>query len=395
MKILILSHIFHPATDGGSKILYQLSQKLKTNHQILVVTSNCKSTDDFINPKSATLETSSRNIIRLPVYKRLRRPLKLINLILKSSHLSILQKGPVFKIIPSLKTLFIIKNFKPDLIISGPFPTAINLYALLLKNIFHTKLLTAPCFHHQDPLFQNNSLTRVLQKSDLIWALTNFEKKYFKTKLSIHSQKILPIGAGINTPFLVNPKNISFPLIPNILFIGSFSAHKNIILLIDAFTLLFQNSPSPKNCHLTLAGQKTLYYPTIKKHLKNIPQKVRQRIHFVINFKSHQLKQLIDQSTVLVLPSREESFGLVLVETWARGKPVIVNHIPTLKELVNKTNGGLTFRHNSSKNLYFILQKLLDNHQLQKDLGLNGFNYVSNHLTWDKISKRLWSEISS
>jgi hypothetical protein len=49
MKVLLISHIFPPAVDGGSKVVYKLGQYLKSqNHQILYLSSNCSSTDDFV-----------------------------------------------------------------------------------------------------------------------------------------------------------------------------------------------------------------------------------------------------------------------------------------------------------------------------------------------------------
>jgi glycosyltransferase involved in cell wall biosynthesis len=61
-----------------------------------------------------------------------------------------------------------------------------------------------------------------------------------------------------------------------------------------------------------------------------------QNIKFIFSFPQKKLTQLIDSSTILILPSAQESFGLVLLESWARGKPVITSNIPPLLELVKK-----------------------------------------------------------
>lgn len=390
MNIVILSHIFFPATDGGSKILHILSKYLKSDNRIMVVTSNCTCTDDFVNPQSKTTLKSTENIIRLPVYKNFRRPLKLINLFIKSQTLEIFQKGPFFKILPTLKTYLHLKQFRPDLIICGPFPTTIPLYAKILKKLLSCRLLIAPCFHYNDRLFQNNSLINSLHQSDYIWALTDFEKRFLSNTHKVNLHKIYSIGAGVESSLLINPTKINFPKAQNILYVGSFSAHKNITILLDAFSEISKKH----QITLTLAGQKTLYYPKIAQKINRLQPHIKKNIKIINSFPDNKLINLIDSASVLVLPSREESFGLVLLEAWARGKPVVVNNTPALKELVTKSKGGLIFNYNSSRHLSSILSKLLENYKLQQSLGLNGFHYVKKYHTWDKINKSLWSKIS-
>ncbi|MGI5841563.1 MAG: glycosyltransferase family 4 protein [Patescibacteria group bacterium] len=396
MKLLLVTHIFPPAIDGGSKILWNLSQYLSKNNDILVITSNCHSTDDFVNPRSTIPKYKDNNtqnyqIIRLPVYKNITRPLKLLNLLFHSSSLNILTKGPVFKFIPFLATLIIIKKYQPDLIITGPFPTACNLYSQVFKKLFSAKMLSAPCFHANDNFFHAKPLINTLHSADYIWALSRFEKNYLNNNFNVHPNKILALGAGIENDLLIKPTNINFPETPHLLFIGSLAAHKNIIDLISAFRLLYKKFPQAK---LTIAGKKTLYYPIIEKYIKKLPQNIQRQIIFAFNFKNDNLKKLIDKSSVLVLPSREESFGLVLIESWARGKPVITSDIPTLKELVKKTRGGITFELGSADCLAKAIDSLFTNPKLSRSLGLNGFIYVKNNLTWDRITKSLWSKVS-
>jgi glycosyltransferase involved in cell wall biosynthesis len=98
---------------------------------------------------------------------------------------------------------------------------------------------------------------------------------------------------------------------------------------------------------------------------------------------------------VLISPSTQESFGLVLLEAWARSKPVIAADIPASSELINKTNGGLIFKTNDSDDLTKKINILLKDSRLQKQLGRNGFKYVQSHATWDRIGQALWSKISS
>lgn len=401
MKVLLLSHIFPPAIDGGSRVIYKLGQYFQSNkHQTLYLSSNCFSTDDFINPKSTKKNKSHHNFIKLPVYKFLRRPLKFTNLFIPSksylwSLLTVFQKGPIFKLVPFIKATLKVIKFKPQLIIAGPLPTTIVLYAKFFQKITHSKLLINPSFHQNDSDFNQKILIKSLQNADFIWSLTQFESQHFIRKLKIDPQKIILAGNGIDPELFskTNKKNLNNNKEKNLLFIGSISAHKGADLLIESFSSLLSN-PKYQNITLTIAGQKTLFYPQLQKLIKSLNPKVKSKIKFVFNFPQSKLSQLIDNSTCLILPSSHESFGLVLIESWARNTPVITSNIPQLQELVTNSKAGLTFQKNNSADLKLKIKKMIDNSELRQQLGKNGYSYVKNNYTWPKIGKKICQKIS-
>lgn len=351
MRFLLISHIFPPAIDGGSSHLNSIGDCIaKQGHQIFHLSTNCRSTDDFITPK-----------------------------IFKLIH-PILSKGPIFKTIPFLKSLLLIRRFRPDYIIGGPFPTTISIYARLIQKITSAKLILIPCFHPTDPIFSHPSLIKTLRQADYVLTLTDFEKKYLIKHFHLHSQKIKIIPSGIPKT-LLKKNHATFPSKPNILYIGSFSAHKGIEPLIKSI---------PPNCILTLAGQKTLYWPRIKKQIKSLPISTQKNIKTILNFPSSKLPQIIDSCTCLVLPSTQESFGKVILEAWARKKPVIVKNTPAPIELVKNSHGGLIFKNNLKQQII----KLLTNPKSCQQLGQNGYNFVKKSYTWDKIGKDICQKLS-
>jgi glycosyltransferase involved in cell wall biosynthesis len=413
-KIICLSHIFPPAVDGGSRVIYKLGQYFqKQNNQVLYISSDCFSTDDFTKTKYLKSKKLAPDQLKLLVYHHLRRPLKFINLLLpKKSYpyqlLQTLQKGPVFKLLPFLKTTVQIIKFKPNLIIAGPLPTTIVLYANFLKKITKSKLLINASFHTTDFDFHYLPLIKTLQKSDYLWTLTKFETNYFIKNFKINPNKIILAGNGIdesflikkNKPYLTNKVSLfkGKTGLPgkgfNILFIGSLSAHKGLSTLIQSFSSLLSNQLfNYSTIQLTIAGQKTLYYPQIKKQINNLPKNIKSKIKFIFNFPQDKLSQIIDSCDILVLPSKQESFGLVLIESWARQKPVIVSNIPSLSEIVKKTQGGLIFKLDNPIDLAQKISKLLKNPKLNYQLGQNGFNYVKNNYTWEKVGQKLKEKI--
>lgn len=397
-RILLISHIFPPAVDGGSRVIFKLGQYLETqNHQTLYLSSDCSSTDDFTKNKFIKSPKLNPNQIKLPVYHYLRRPLKFISLFFpKKSYfhqfLNVFQKGPIFKFTPFITTTIEIIKFKPDLIIAGPLPTTTILYANFLKKITYSKLLVNASFHPTDPDFHQKPLIKTLQFADYLWTLTQFETDYFIKNFHINPQKIILTGNGVDSNFL-DPCPVKGKVREgfNILFIGSFSAHKGIDTLIKSFSRI-NNLQSAK---LTLAGQKTLCFPKISKLIKQQPKEIQKNINLVFNFPQSKLSQLIDNCDVLILPSKQESFGLVLIEALARSKPIITSNIPALSEIVQKTNGGLTFQVDSSADLTQKIKEIINNPKLANQLGQNGFNYVKNNYTWSNVGKNICQRITS
>jgi glycosyltransferase involved in cell wall biosynthesis len=288
MKILAISHIFPPAIDGGSKVVYQLSHQLESQgHNVIYLSSDCSSTDDFVKPKykkSKTLKIQHSKFLKIPVYHHLRRPLKFINLFIpKNSYfhqlLQIFQKGPIFKIIPFIRVSIKIIKFKPDLIIAGPLPTTVILYANFFKKILSAKLLINSSFHQSDPDFSRLPLIKTLQFADYLWTLTKYETDFFIKKLNINPKKIILAGNGVELNFLKTKKNKSKNknLSPTILFIGSLTSHKRVDLLIKSFSTIYHLRP---NTSLIIVGQKTLFFPQIEKLFKSLPKSVQKQIHF-------------------------------------------------------------------------------------------------------------------
>ena len=398
-KFLLISHIFPPAIDGGSKVINKLGHFFEQqNHQTLYLSSNCSTTDDFIKSNPKISPKILPNQIKLPVYHQLRLPLKIINLFLPPKLyfyglLKIFQKGPVFKLIPFLKATLKITKFNPDFIIAGPLPTTTILYAKFFHKITKAKLLINASFHQTDQDFFATPLIKTLQKTDYLWTLTQYETDYFIKKIHINPNKIIFAGNGVDPRFIIKkPKKTT----NNIMFIGNLSAHKRVDFLIKTFfNLIFQN-PKYKSVRLTIVGQKTLFYPKINKIYQSFPSNIKKQIKFKFNvITTKQLTKEIDQCQFLVLPSIQESFGLVLIESWARGKPVITTNIPPLQELVTKSNGGLTFKIDNQDNLQKQLTKLLDHPKLCQQLGKNGLNYVKNNYTWPIVGQKIWKKISS
>ena len=93
---------------------------------------------------------------------------------------------------------------------------------------------------------------------------------------------------------------------------------------------------------------------------------------------------LLQNTQALVLPSRFEGWGIVVLEAAACGKPVIVSDIPELQYAVD-AGFGISFRTGDAKDLAQKITFLIENEQLRREMGQKAREYAKDY-TWDKIA---------
>jgi glycosyltransferase involved in cell wall biosynthesis len=105
-------------------------------------------------------------------------------------------------------------------------------------------------------------------------------------------------------------------------------------------------------------------------------------------------KDFFNSIDCLLFPSKFESFGLVMVEAWERGVPVICSDIPAFRELklfANELEQGLVFASEKNDSLttkitYFLdAQSFFQSQSHQKDLHETAQNHFSLDIAVAKI----------
>lgn len=120
---------------------------------------------------------------------------------------------------------------------------------------------------------------------------------------------------------------------------------------------------------------------------------------------SKQRPELIDRRTILLpqateadkdaayacasmvcLPSAAEAFGMVLVESWTHGVPVIASRIPALTEIVDDGYDGLLVERETTR-LASAIASLLENPERAAIMGARGKRKVEERFEWSRIGK--------
>ena len=177
-----------------------------------------------------------------------------------------------------------------------------------------------------------------------------------------------------------------------VLFVGALDrAHhyRRVDVLIEAISKI--NNP---NVHLVLAGDGDLL-AEFKRMAANL--EIMSRVHFLGKVPHHKLPEVYSIADIVVLPSQiQESFGMVLIEAMASGKPVIATNLPGVRTVVTDGIDGLLVQACDSFDLSIRIQELLDDPQKRRVMGQLGRVKVEQQYAWpivvDKLEK-LYAEV--
>jgi glycosyltransferase involved in cell wall biosynthesis len=168
---------------------------------------------------------------------------------------------------------------------------------------------------------------------------------------------------------------------PTVLAVGRMDPVKRQDLLLDAIALVRRRHPTVK-CLLvggesfsTKAGG--LKQSKARDWLRHLQAKVRSlrltpNVVFTGTVSSRELAAAYGAADVFVHPAPWEGFGLVVVEAWTHGCPVIVSRDAGVAELVSEGVNGYTVRPGSATALAERIVQLLDHPDRAERMGAIG-----------------------
>jgi glycosyltransferase involved in cell wall biosynthesis len=167
----------------------------------------------------------------------------------------------------------------------------------------------------------------------------------------------------------------------NVLFAGAVSLRKGVPYLLEAFSRL--DHPGK---HLTIAGH---IEPCIKQVLGRMPL---EGVEFLGSVPGPELKSLMRSSHVLVLPSIEDGFGLVMAEAMASGCPVISSTNTGGPDLYTDGVEGFVVPIRDPKALRERMQQLADDPLQQATMRTAALERVTRIGGWSEYGDR-WMEL--
>ena len=176
----------------------------------------------------------------------------------------------------------------------------------------------------------------------------------------------------------------------SIIYVGGFGPHKNLEALVETFAKLSKHADLT-DVRLVMVGEyeKEVFYShfsTIKRQVETAG--LKDRVIFTGYLPDDELAVLLNLSTVLVLPSLMEGFGLPAIEAAACGCPVIATRESPLPALLGES--ALYVNPKRPEELYTVLMNVLGSESLQKKMRVAGREAAA-RFTWEAAAQQMIS----
>ncbi len=260
--------------------------------------------------------------------------------------------------------------------------------------------------HHPELVFPNSKLklfwklkqNMAIRQADLILTVSEYSKSEIIQYFRLPELKARVINEAARSVFIVlapgseiNQTLSRFDLEPDkdfLLYVGGISPHKNLNALIDAFQIVVSDA-NYSNIKLVLVGDYKddpffSAYPALKKQIDRLG--LSDVVTFTGYIEDLELAHLYNSTSLVVLPSLEEGFGLPAVEAMACGAPVAASDCGSLPEVLG--GAGRFFDPRDTENMASIIKQVLGSRTLRKEMSEAGLARAE-EFSWNRAAQDL------
>jgi phosphatidylinositol alpha-mannosyltransferase len=241
-------------------------------------------------------------------------------------------------------------------------------------------------FHWKHSPIDPYMFDKAVKGADLRIAISHYAQEYMMKNSHIECEHI-PCGVDMDRFLPCGDKNTTAPRI--LCTAALHDERKNIPLLLKAFEMLIDDGVPAV---LQLAAETT---PAVNKYLTSLVRPdVMKSVQILPTVTHKELPQFYSEASVTVLPSLNETFGMVLIESLACGTPVVGTKSGAIPEIINNPEIGALFEmeddHNGKKSAVNLCQAIKKTLELSADPQTK--ERCRQHASpyhWKKITKQL------
>jgi glycosyltransferase involved in cell wall biosynthesis len=226
---------------------------------------------------------------------------------------------------------------------------------------------------------------------------SEFSRRGIVERLGLDPGRIFVTGVGSDPAFRVLADQAPTPALRDlglagdgrwIVYVGGFSPHKRLDLLVDVFHEL---APRFSEAELVLVGDHAhesfvTCHDAIRAQVERLG--LSKRVHFTGFLPDPDLAVLLNRATVLVLPSMMEGFGLPGIEAAACGCPVVATTASPLPEALGAA--AIPVSPGDRGDLVTALVRVLGDARLRCAMRAAGPAAAAVH-TWERAAERVAS----
>ena len=395
MRVLHITHQYAPAIGGSERYFTDLSEELvRRGHTVHVATTRSREIQSWRNELPPRQQINGVTVWRFDGLKRGRLGWHALRLGNQGRRVTgsrlfepliLFGNGPVS---PGLALHVLRHAHDYDLIHIQTLPFAHTVYAYLCARAARRPVVITPHIHVEYPdAFDLASFGAVLRGADAILAVSEREIPYLQQR-GVREERITVGGNGVDVSTLPRLDRLAararLSLPPDgfiLLYLGRKEPYKGLPSVINAFRAL---QPRYAALHLVSAG------PPSENRGQLAAERGRLLRWTDIDAVDHAAKvDLLNACDALVLPSKGEAFGIVFLEAWIVGKPVIGARAGAIPWVITDGEDGLLAEPDDDADLASKIERLLVSPELCRRLGRRGEMKVRQHYTIGRVADRV------
>ena len=223
----------------------------------------------------------------------------------------------------------------------------------------------------------------VYRQADAVLTLTAAELEEL-AGLGVERERLHVIGGGGDRPLPADATRFRARLggvkAPLVVFLGQLYGYKGVADLVAAAEQLRARGADFELCFI---GPPTPF------SRRFFARRGHPWIHLLGSVDEQTKWDALEAAALVCVPSRQESFGRVYLEAWAKGKPVIGARIPPVAEVVAEGETGLLVEPGSVGALAAAIERLLSDPELATRLGRRGREAAESRFSWPSVAARV------
>ena len=254
----------------------------------------------------------------------------------------------------------LIRTFQPDLIHLNTYLTS-SFYFLRIPGSIRPPTLLTLHSHVKESEIANAMQTQILHNVDYIVGVSKTTLESYIQVYPELTSRAYVIYNSVNFP-ISKPTALPFER-PVILGLGRLSFEKGFDVALKAFALVHKTHPDPQ---LKIGGD-----GDERSALADQARKlgIAESVHFIGFVHHDKVPELMNQSTIVIVPSRFEPFGLTALEAAFMARPVIASRVGGLPEVVVHQKTGLLVKATNHRNLAESIITLIENPEITVSYG--------------------------
>jgi glycosyltransferase involved in cell wall biosynthesis len=377
MKIVQICPFFYPVKGGVEEHVLQISKNLtKKGHNVTIFTSD--------SLRNGRIKQKFEKIEGLEVFR--------FTTIFSFGDFGKFWPGFIIKLIRENYDLVHVHSYRHfHTILAGFIGKLKNKPCILTTHSpfhpLHTRNLFSKIFVIMYDYFFKFFVDKLFSK---VITITTFENNYFG---HLSMRRIVTIPNGIDERIFKKIERSKYLRVMKkfglnkkdkiILFVGRVHPTKGLEFLVKVLNEVKQNS-----LRVVIVGpiQDMEYFEKLNKIIKE--HKLSDKVVFTGFITEEEKLTLYDISKIFFLPSIYEPFGIVILEAFARGKPVIAVDSDGPRFLINHGENGFLVKYGDAESASKYIRLLLGNRKLYKKISVNNIKKAK-QFTWNKIVKKI------